>query len=60
MPEQLSTKTGVLNVNKLHSYKYNDDLFLKKNIILMVRPRMLFFLDWSGSMADNMQAQCNS
>ena len=26
-------RTGVLNVNKLHSYKYNDDLFLKKNII---------------------------
>ena len=48
-------RTGVLNVNKLHSYKYNDDLFLKKNIIPNGKDHgMVFFLDWSGSMADNM------
>ena len=27
------SKTGVLDVNKLHSYKYNEDLFLKKAIM---------------------------
>ena len=48
-------RTGVLNVNKLHSYKYNDDLFLKKNIMPNGKDHgMVFFLDWSGSMADNM------
>ena len=50
-----SARTGVLNVNKLHSYKYNDDIFLKKNIIPNGKDHgMIFFLDWSGSMADNM------
>ena len=50
-----TARTGVLNVNKLHSYKYNDDIFLKKNIIPNGKDHgMVFFLDWSGSMADNM------
>ena len=26
-------KTGVLDVNKLHSYKHNEDIFLKKTLI---------------------------
>ena len=48
-------KTGVLDVNKLHSYRYNEDLFLKN----MVMPDgknhgMVMLLDWSASMCNNM------
>ena len=46
-------KTGVLDTGKLHTYKFNDDIFKK----VTVRPDgknhgMIFLLDWSGSMAD--------
>jgi len=49
------SKTGVLDVNKLFSYKYNDDLFLRNTI----RPDgknhgMLMLLDWSASMSHNL------
>ena len=27
------SKTGVINVNKLHSYKFNDDIFKKMTVI---------------------------
>ena len=50
------SKTGVINTNKLFSYKYNEDLFQK----VMTTPDaknhgMIFYLDWSGSMHDNMK-----
>ena len=46
-------KTGVLDTAKLHTYKFNEDLFKK----VAVRPDgknhgMIFLLDWSGSMAE--------
>jgi len=45
------SKTGVLDMTKIHSYKYNDDLFLRNTI----RPDgknhgMIMLLDWSASM----------
>ena len=45
------SKTGVLDVNKLYSYKYNEDIFLKK----ILKPDgknhgMIMLVDWSGSM----------
>ena len=48
-------KTGVLDVNKLFSYKYNDDVFLKN----IIRPDgknhgMVFLLDWSASMTGHL------
>ncbi len=44
-------KTGVLNVNALHSYKYNDDLFLKRAIVHDGKNHGLVMLvDWSASM----------
>ena len=30
-------KTGVLDINKLHSYQYNEDIFLKRPSCLTVR-----------------------
>ena len=46
-------RTGVLDTSKLHTYKFNEDLFKK----VTVRPDgknhgMIFLLDWSGSMAE--------
>jgi hypothetical protein len=41
----------VLNVNALHSYKYNDDLFLKRAIVHDGKNHGLVMLvDWSASM----------
>mgnify|MGYP003627515197 FL=1 len=52
--------SGSLNMNKLHSYKYNDDIFKK----LQVEPGaknhgMIMFIDWSGSMSDNLEDTIN-
>lgn len=47
------SRTGVLDTKKLHTYKYNEDLFKK----ITIRPDgknhgLIFILDWSGSMAE--------
>ncbi len=48
-------KTGILNPNKLHSYKFNEDLFLRSEIISSGKDHgFIMYLDWSGSMHDNM------
>src|SRR5210317_2183879 len=45
------SKTGVINVNKLHSYQFNDDIFKKLTIIPDGKNHgMMMFVDWSGSM----------
>ena len=49
-------KTGVIDTNKLHSYKFNDDIFRR----LAVTPQgknhgFVMFLDWSGSMSWNLR-----
>lgn len=44
-------KTGILNMTKIHTYKYNEDLFKKSVIIPKGKNHSLFILlDWSGSM----------
>ena len=53
----LTAKTGVLDVNKLHSYKFNDDLFKKITTIPDGKNHgLLFFVDWSGSMSGSIDA----
>ena len=48
-------KTGVLNPNKLHAYKFSEDLFLRSNIVAAGKNHgFVMFVDWSGSMANNM------
>ena len=48
-----TSKTGVLDCTKLHTYKYNEDLFRKINVIPDGQNHgLIFVLDWSGSMAD--------
>ena len=48
-----SSKTGTLDCSKLHTYKYNEDLFRKVNVIPDGKNHgLIFILDWSGSMGD--------
>jgi hypothetical protein len=45
------SKTGVLDTAKLHTYKYNEDLFKKVTVLPDGKNHgLLFLLDWSGSM----------
>ena len=47
-------KTGSLNMDKLHSYSYNEDIFLKMNVEPgATNHGLVMFVDWSGSMHDN-------
>ena len=48
-------KTGMLDVNKLYSYKYNDDLFLRNTIKPDGKNHgMVMLLDWSASMTPHL------
>jgi len=45
------SKTGSLDMGKLHTYKYNDDLFKKVTTLPgATNHGMIMVLDWSGSM----------
>lgn len=49
------SRTGILDTGKLHTYRYNEDLFKKVSIIPDGKNHgLVFVLDWSGSMADVM------
>ena len=50
--EQIA-KTGVLDTAKLHTYKFNDDIFKKVTVRKDGKNHgLIFLLDWSGSMAE--------
>ncbi len=45
------SKTGSLNMNKLHQYKISDDIFLSNNVTADGDNHgLVMFIDWSGSM----------
>ena len=47
------SRTGVLDCSKLHTYKFNEDLFKKVTVLPEGKNHgLIFVLDWSGSMAD--------
>jgi|TARA_B100001741_G_scaffold249588_1_gene211175 hypothetical protein len=51
------SKTGVLDTAKLHTYKYNEDLFKKVTVVPDGKNHgLIFLLDWSGSMANELLA----
>ncbi len=51
-----TAKTGILDTTKLHTYKYNEDLFKKVTILPDGKNHgLIFILDWSGSMASVLQ-----
>ena len=50
-----TARTGVLDCTKLHTYKYNEDLFKKVTTLADGKNHgLVFVLDWSGSMGDVM------
>ena len=51
-----TSRTGVLSTEKLYSYRYNEDLFKKINVLPQGKNHgLIFVLDWSGSMQYVMQ-----
>lgn len=54
-----TARTGILDCTKLHTYKYNEDLFKKVSVIPDGKNHgLVFVLDWSGSMSDVMLDTC--
>lgn len=50
------SKTGSLNTNKLFSYKLTDDIFRRVTVLPDGKNHgMVFLLDWSGSMCNQIQ-----
>jgi hypothetical protein len=50
-----TARTGVLDCSRLHTYKYNEDLFKKVTTLATGKNHgLVFVLDWSGSMGDVM------
>ena len=51
-----TARTGVLDCTKLHTYKYNEDLFKKVTTLADGKNHgLVFVLDWSGSMGNVLQ-----
>lgn len=49
----LTSRTGILDCSKLHTYKLNDDLFKKITTLPDGKNHgLIFILDWSGSMSN--------
>jgi len=54
-----TSRTGILDTARLHTYKYNEDLFKKISVIPDGKNHgLVFVLDWSGSMSDVMLDTC--
>jgi len=51
-----TAKTGVLDTALLHTYKWNEDVFKKINVVPDGKNHgLIFILDWSGSMGGILQ-----
>lgn len=51
-----TSRTGDLDCNKLHSYKFSEDIFRKTTILSKGKNHgLVFVLDWSGSMDNVMK-----
>lgn len=49
-------KTGDLDMNKIFSYNFSDDIFRKMTIVPEGKSHgLVMYLDWSGSMIDHIQ-----
>ena len=54
-----TSRTGVLDTARLHTYKFNEDLFKKVTVIPDGKNHgLVFVLDWSGSMANVLLDTC--
>jgi hypothetical protein len=51
-----TAKTGILDTALLHTYKWNEDVFKKINVVPDGKNHgLIFILDWSGSMGNILQ-----
>ena len=49
------SKTGELNMSKIHEYKFTDDIFARLTKVPNGKSHgLVMFVDWSGSMCDHM------
>jgi hypothetical protein len=54
-----TSRTGVLDTARLHTYKFNEDLFKKVSVIPDGKNHgLIFILDWSGSMQNVLSDTC--
>ncbi len=54
-----TARTGILDTSRLHTYKFNEDLFKKVTVIPDGKNHgLIFVLDWSGSMQDVLLDTC--
>ena len=54
-----TSKTGMLDCTKLHTYKFNEDLFKKISVTPDGKNHgLIFILDWSGSMSEVLLDTC--
>lgn len=52
-----TSKTGVVDTNKLFSYRWSDDIFKKTSVVPTGKNHgLIMYVDWSGSMADSLNA----
>ena len=53
------SRTGVLDTARLHTYKYNEDLFKKVSVVPDGKNHgLIFILDWSGSISNVLLDTC--
>lgn len=51
------SKTGELNLSKIHEYKFTDDIFARMTKVPNGKSHgLVMFIDWSGSMQDHINA----
>ena len=51
-----TAKTGDLNLNKIYSHEFNEDIFKKITVMPGAKSHgLVIFLDWSGSMSSHLQ-----
>ena len=51
------SKTGVLDTTKLHTYRYNEDIFKKVTVVPDGKNHgLVFLMDWSGSIAPQLHS----
>jgi len=54
-----TSRTGVLDTTKLHTYRYNEDIFKKITVLPDGKNHgLVFILDWSGSMQHVLSDTC--
>jgi len=50
------SKTGTLDMSRIHTYMFNEDLFLKNTTVAQGKNHgMVMFIDWSGSMGSTLE-----